>query len=342
MLRKKRKPPSRQIEFFVADLADLLSAGIDLNQSLDSLALVAPKRYGWAKQMKDSISRGQAVEEVFERAGFPEVAVSFLRVGLVTGELDQAFQSLTLYFNHRRLRREKLGKMLSYPILLMFLSLVSMYMMAWQVIPHFLKFYHSLNLAIPRQVQVVMMLANVVVMSLPYTILLVGGLVVLFWWKRDRWLIRVEKRVVRHSWGAWLRILKAMQNFETLSALLGAGVDLLTAIEVMISTNTARMRCEWTTIFHAVGKGTTLSHALRLTPYFPELAASMLTIAEQTGDLEGGAKRLKNYYERSFDRTVERLFSFFEPASLFILGVMIGGVTLVLLLPMTDLVKQLS
>ncbi len=336
------KLPAKQLEFFIADLADLLSAGIDLGQALDSLLVIAPKRYGWAKIMSDAIGNGQAVDTVFERAGFPQVALTFLRVGLVTGELDQAFQSLTAYYHHRRMRREKLGKLVAYPVFLSFLSLFSMYVMSWQVIPHFITFYHSLNLQIPHQVQVVMLFADILVVGLPYAFLLTGGLVLIFWRNKNRWLVSVEKNVVSHSWGAWLRFYKAMQNFETLSALLGAGVDLLTALHVMISTNIARMKNEWAKILQDVEKGMLFSHALKSTPYFPELASSMLIVAEQTGDLAGGAKRLKNYYERSFDRAMERLFSLFEPVSLVILGVVVGGVTLVLLLPMTDLVQQLS
>ena len=342
MWQNKRNPRLKQLEFFIADLGDLLAGGIDLDQALAALSVIAPRRYAHAKSMQVAIRRGVAVDEVFTNAAFPEVAIAFIRIGLVTGELEQSLQNLSAYLGSRRKRRDKFGKLIAYPLFLTVLSTASLYMMAWQVIPHFLSFYHALNLQIPFAVQWVLQSAHVLVVALPYVILLLLCVATPLWWTRTRWLPFAEKRMVKQKWGGWLRLIKAAQSFETLAALLSAGIDMITSLQVLISTNTARMQVEWGLILHAIEQGEPLSMALKHTSYLPELASIMLSVAEQTGDLESAATRLKRYYASTLERTLERFFALFEPASLLVLGLIVGGVTVILLLPMTDLVRQLS
>ena len=342
MWLKAQKLRAKSLDDFITDLSDLLAAGIDLDQSLSALLAIAPKRYQLAKSMQSQIRRGVAVDEVFSNAPFPEVVVAFARIGFATGELAQSLQNLSAHLASRRKHREKWIKMTAYPLFLLLLTTASLYLLAWQVIPQFARFYQAMNLQMPLALTWWLQGADAMAVLLPGLLVLIASFALILWWTRKRWLISVERWLVGRKWGGWLRMVKAGQTFATLSALLSAGIDLVSSLQVLIATDTARMKHEWTEILRAIEKGEPFSSAVKLSPYFPDLTIAMLAISEQTGDLEGGATRLKSYYERAITRELERFFAIFEPASLIFLGLVVGSVTIEVLWPMTDLVKQLS
>ncbi len=342
MWRRGKTLHAKALEFFVADLGDMLAAGIDLDMALAVLAGASKLYREIALSLQAQVRRGVELGEVFRNASFSEVVVAFVRIGLVTGNLSLALAKLSSHFAERRKRREKLAKLVAYPLFLSALSTLSLYLAAWLLAPQFLRFYGAMNLSIPGSVAWLLQALEGVATGLPYALATCVIIALLLWRTRGRWLRVAERKIVQQRWGGFLRAIKAMQNFTVLALLLDAGIDLLAALQVLIVTDTARMCEEWQTMVAAIERGQPLSQALKGSPYMPELVVEMLAIAEQTGDLEGGAARLKGYYERLIVRGVERFFAAFEPVSLMVLGVLVGGITMVLMLPMTDLVKQLS
>lgn len=332
----------RELEYFFTEFGELLTAGIDLEQALKQLHKL-PSRIGMNLfAINAALRKGQALDEVFLSAGFPDFVMPFLQIGLTTGELGEAMQQLSGYLNRRRKYRERLWKISAYPLFLAVLSMVTIYTMSWQVLPSYLRFYQSLHLHVPALVSWLIQITMAVVHIIPFMIATAGVIGVSVWMTRSRLQPKMESWIVHRKGGELLRTIKAAQSFSTLSALLGAGIDLLSSLHVLIRTNTASMRKEWQELLLLIEKGASLSSAINHTAYLPELASAMLMIAEQTGDLENGTKRVARHFESVLERMLERFFAVLEPLSLVILGIVVGGATLLLLVPMTDLVKQLA
>ncbi|MCP3911215.1 MAG: type II secretion system F family protein, partial [Actinomycetia bacterium] len=86
----------------------------------------------------------------------------------------------------------------------------------------------------------------------------------------------------------------------------------------------------------------TLAEPLADEPLFPELVGQLVSVGEQTGELDTMLDLMGNYYEDELDHTVDSLSSIMEPALMTILGITVGTIVLTLYLPMFRLIEYIQ
>lgn len=331
------------MEYFLSDLSDLLQAGIDIDAALCALSSRMINRGSYATILKERVRQGQSLANGLSALAFPDIVVRIIRLGEWTGDLSSALNKAAHFLETKRLRRERLQRTLAYPTVLMVLCFAVTQLLASVVLPEFYHMYESLGVSLSKTTQFLFYVGRVIAWGLPRLLMALTGLsgvaIVLY---RRKGADMIYLQWTHGPFMRWFTLLKAKQSMEVLSFLLQGGLDLLTSLTYMAEMNSAGLAREWELVVHDVSLGITFSEVLKNRTALPKLVIDTLELAEKTGDLPGSTHRLSSYYTRTVDQKMERFFRVMEPVSTTILGIIIGFATLLFMLPMMSLIRQLS
>ena len=116
-----------------------------------------------------------------------------------------------------------------------------------------------------------------------------------------------------------------MQFLETLSNLVGNGLPLLRALELTRDATVNRhLKSLLTKVIAMVGEGGSLSRSLRKVGFFPSLLTDMITVGEQTGDIEHSLERTAMRYEKELQKTIDRGTAMVTPVIIFVMAIIVG------------------
>ena len=82
-----------------------------------------------------------------------------------------------------------------------------------------------------------------------------------------------------------------------------------------------------------VFSGDTLTKLFLKEPLFPPTFSQLISVGEQTGQLDEMFNSVAAYYEEEFDTTVDNMSSLIEPIMIVFMGVMIGGLMIAMYSP---------
>jgi general secretion pathway protein F len=223
-----------------------------------------------------------------------------------------------------------------YPIMLMILAGGSLVILLVYVIPQFTPIFEELGGDLPMVTKMV---------------LAVGGVLQNFWWgliglaflgmylfrrmladpeKRLAW----DTRVLGMRWvGDLVSKMEIARLTRTLGTLLTNGVPLLAGLSIarnVMSNSLLRQSLEATTLKVKTGGG--LAHNLAETGQFPRLALQMVSVGEETGQLDVMLMKVADTYDKEVRITIDRLLAIFTPAITLLMAVMIGTIVMSVLM----------
>lgn len=330
-------------EYLLTDISELLGAGLDMDRALHVLADRQNRMGPVTRCLRDGIRIGQPFSQALALSGFSLEIQSYVRMGECTGDLEQALCRTAQHLKTRRLRQEHLKQMTAYPTLLFLLTHVVIGLLVAVVLPGFNRMYAALGLKVAGSAEVLFAVGAWLSTWAPWLAVVLLLLTIFIWRFQHRCIAYLVHFLLSYSSTRLLtQVILSKRAMEVLAFLLHGGTDILHAFEVLGEINVSGMSREWMAVCAELSTGRTLSTILADLPQFPTLVTEMVFLAEQTGDLEQGTMRAYQYLERESSRQLERFLRYFEPATTTVLGVLIGGATLLLMMPMMDLVKTLS
>ena len=142
---------------------------------------------------------------------------------------------------------------------------------------------------------------------------------------------------VRVPFGIGGVVLKVgMARFSrTLSSLIGAGVDIIQALEITGSTSGNSLIEDATKeVRDRVHEGASIAAPLMDAPIFPPMVAHMVRVGEETGELEKMLTKVADFYEDEVDASIQSLTSIIEPLLMIMVGMIVGVIVIAMYLPM--------
>lgn len=125
---------------------------------------------------------------------------------------------------------------------------------------------------------------------------------------------------------------------RTLSSLTGGGVPILRALDIVgESTGNSVYEKALKDAAKDVEAGIPLSEPLRANPAFPAMVPQMISVGEQTGNLDGVLNKLADFYEEEVDNIVKNLSTLMEPILMVVMGIAVGGLLIAILMPIYNL-----
>jgi type IV pilus assembly protein PilC len=341
---KRRKVKLEPFLIFNQQFLTLIRAGLPILGSLQMLAK-GQKNPNFAAQLNDVAGRvktGEALSSAFEaQTGFPVMYTTTLLAGERSGNLLEvlerfvSFQRITLTF------RKKLITSLIYPVVLMTLvTLLVLFMFAY-VVPQFALLYDQLGSKLPAMTVYLLSFSKWINRNLLWillTILIVGVATYRFSITEKGKDVVDGIRVRLPVFGnIWLKYQVALFA-RTLSTLLTGGLSLVPSLETAARTiSSPRVSKAVVASITTVREGKSLAEALISTEVFPDLAAEMISVGEQTGALPQMLNSVAEFFDEDVATALTASLALIEPLILIIMGIVVVFILISLYLPIFSL-----
>jgi len=336
----RRGMNAREVGQFTQQLSTLLGAGLPLDRSLQVLMELSENERvrRTVTEIRDRVREGGSLSDALDEqhGAFNRLFVNMVRAGEVGGTLDITLSRLSDYLERTRELKDSVISALIYPILLLLLAAGSLILLLVYVIPQFTPIFEELGGDLPFITKVVLGV-GAILQNFWWAIILVTFLVV---WQFRRMLADQDKRfawdgrVLSTRWvGDLVAKLETARLTRTLGTLLSNGVPLLSALSIArnVISNTV-LRKDVNDAAREVKTGGGLAPNLAKGGRFPRLALQMISVGEETGQLDEMLMKVSDTYDIEVRNTIERLLSIFTPVVTLLLAVMIGTIVMSVLL----------
>jgi type IV pilus assembly protein PilC len=323
---------SRQIAAFVRTGIPIVDAVRVVEEGTDS------KRFKVIlTEVRESLEGGIPFSEALapHHAVFPPYYLGILRSAELTGQLDTVLDQLAVYIQRDMEARSRIKSALTYPIVVMAMSVVTMLIMVTFVLPKFVAFFDDLDAKLPLPTRMLMGFASFMSGWWWLLVLIVVGLVA-----ANMAISRNEN--ARYRRGEALMGLpvvgvilqySAVERFcRIIGAMMRAGVPLPDTMAAAIeSTNNPVFQRRLRAARDQMLEGDGVAEPLARTDLFPPAAVQMIRVGEETGTLDQQIESAANYYATETEYKVKRLTDLFEPAVVIFMGFIVGFVAVALI-----------
>lgn len=348
-----KKVKRDHIVIFTRQLSAMVGAGVPLLRALTSLQSHTESQA--LKTILESVIRdveggaplGDALEKFPET--FSSVYVNMVRAGETAGILDEILKRLAIQQEKNSTIRKKIRSAMTYPVVLVGITILAFFGLMLFVIPQIGKIIQDLggpDAELPT-LTIFMLGISGFMIQFWYLIIpaLAGGIFFLI-----RWLRTPKGKWVFHNFmlrvpGVKTIVTKvAIARFaRTFSALIGAGVAVLEALDVTAhSLGNVVYEKALLDAIPEVQNGSMLSSVIAKNPLFPAIVPQMLSVGEETGQTDTVLVKVADFYEEEVDVAIEGMSSIIEPVMIVFMGGMVGLIAASVMLPIANLSQSIK
>jgi type IV pilus assembly protein PilC len=339
---RKRPIKPADLAIFTRQLATMMKAGVPLVQSFDIVAdgLDNPSMRDLVNTIKNDVAAGTGLAPSLEKYPryFDSLFCSLVEAGESAGTLEVMLDRVATYKEKSEQLKGKIKKAMTYPIAVVVVALVVSGILLVKVVPQFAVTFRSFGADLPGFTLFVLGLSN---FMQSWWFIIVGAIIVTVYVFKE---LRVRSVAFAEAldrltlklpiFGGIAKDAVIARFSRTLATTFNAGVPLVEALEStagaagnsVYAKAILRIRDDVTT-------GTTLYQSVKSTGLFPNMLLQMISIGEESGQLDEMLDKVANHYEESVDNAVDSLSSLMEPMIMSILGVLVGGLMIAMYLP---------
>lgn len=336
------RPSSKDMAIFCRQFISILRAGESLSIVLSLLGQQTENKQLAAaiREIQTDVEKGESLAGAMRKQQkiFPSMMANMVEAGENSGNLEDSFRQMEVYFEKARRTKSAVTKAMIYPCILLVVMVIVLIVMMTTIIPSFMETFDQLDVELPALTKGVMAVSNWFVKWWMVLVGVIAGLVVsavLFG--------RTVKG--RHFFGYIARKAPVFGRLtvrsacatatRTLSLLLGSGLTLLESIDL----TAANMSNIWfedalRTVSSLVSQGWSLAVSLRDTGLFPPMVSNLVMVGEEAGDLQGSLAKIADYYDDEVKDATDRLLALLEPAIILLMAGMVVVIVLSIFLPM--------
>lgn len=340
-------PKAKDMAVFCRQFVSILRAGVSVASVLAMLGQQTSNKKLRAaiREMQADVEKGEALATSMRRHPkiFPAILVNMVSAGEASGNLEESFRQMELYFERSKRTKSKVTSAMIYPCVLIVVMIIVLIVMMTKIIPNFLKTFEDMDAELPKITLGVMAVCEWFkswwwVPLLVLAALIVGG--VLFH-RTNRgkhffgWLAR-KTPVVGN-----LTVKTACATFcRTMEVLIGSGLTLTDSMDLAASNMGNIYYLEAIRDARAlVAEGTPLRESLVRTGIFPPMVSNLVGVGEETGDLQSMMGKVADYYDEEVDEATKKLLNLMEPAIIIVMAVFVVIIVLAIYLPMINMTK---
>lgn len=350
-IRKRRMTRGKQISdrdiaLFTRQLATMMRAGVPLLQAFDIgiKGATNPALARLLNNIRAHIETGASLSQAFGKhpAHFDRLFCNLVAAGEQAGILDTLLDRLATYKEKILAIKSKIRSALFYPAAVIIVAVLVIAVMMLFVIPEFKGVFASFGADLPIPTMIVIAVSDLFVAwwYVLFGLLIAGGLGIAQLYKRST---RMQHTVDRGALklpiiGNIIRKATVARWARTLSTMFAAGVPLVEALDSVggasgnhvYETATRQIQTD-------VRTGSSLMVAMQNAKVFPPMVVQMVSIGEESGQLDSMLSKIADFFEQEVDDAVAGLSTLLEPIIMVFLGIVIGGLVVAMYLPIFKL-----
>ena len=338
---------SIDVQLFSRQLYTLLKSGVPIMRGLAGLQESAINK-SFARvlgDIRESLDSGRDLSATMRRHPdvFSPFYLSMVRVGEMTGRLEEIFLRLFDHLEFERMMRERVRSAMRYPMFVVIAMGVAITVINLFVIPAFAKVYAGFNAELPLMTRILIFFSDFMVRFWPLMLAgLVGGVIA--------FRLYVETVEGRYRWDKFKLgfpivgkiVLKgSLARFARSLALSSkSGVPIAQGLVVVAQTvDNAYLAARITQMRDGIERGDSILRTAVTAAIFTPIVLQMIAVGEETGELDSLMDEIAEMYEREVDYELKTLSSQIEPILIVGLGVVVLILALGVFLPIWDLGK---
>jgi general secretion pathway protein F len=328
-----------QITAATRELSTLLRAGLPLDRALGILnSLSGNERMAQLlADVRERVKGGATLADAIQAQDgvFSRFYVNLLRAGEAGGALEVILERLAEHMESSKEIRDTLLSAMIYPAILIFVAVMSIFILLGYVVPQFTELFEGVGQALPLPTRITIAVGETLQ---AYGWVMVVLIALAVWWVR-RQLADPRHRLRWHAWflrlplaGSIITKIEVARFARTLGALLHNGVPLLKALSIVKDTlGNQVIAAGVERVAGSLKEGQSLAEPLAETGAFPPFAVHMIRVGEESGHLEEILTQVATLYDRETQTTLKRALALLEPVLILVLGLIIAAVIISIL-----------
>jgi len=348
---------TRDLSVFARQFSTLVASGMPMLRSLYTLEDQTED-----ERLKDAIAgvrndveAGSSLADAMERRPqiFDTLFRAMVRSGESSGRLDDALERVAFQLEKMDALKRQIRSAMMYPAFIFTAAILIMLAVVIFIVPVFANAFKEAvadqpgeSADLPTMTQITIGISNFVkdfwFIWVPGTI---GGFIAFFQWKktdtgRAQW-DRLKLKLPFHI-GDIVRKVAVARWSRTFAGAVGSGVPLLQSIKLVGQTSgNAVVEQSMDDVYASVKAGGTLAHPIEENEAFPPMVGHMMSVGEETGQLEQMLTKVADFYEAEVDSKVKALTSLLEPIMIVAVGGMVGFIVISMYLPLFSLYDKI-
>lgn len=337
---------------FSRQFAVLINAGVAMVRGLGVLAdqCSNPKLKKALQEISSDVQQGTNLSDSMRKHPkcFDNLYVSMVQAGEVGGVLDEVMNRLAKLLEDVARLQNQIKSAMTYPMAVGFIAVSVFIGMTVFLLPIFANIFEELDAELPIFTAVMLQISSFLRTPI-YVITLIVLIVIFVFAYRQYYSTRVGRETLDRFYlrmplfGDLIQKTATARFCRTFGSLSRSGVPILTALEIV--RDTAGNQVIANAVDEArkeVQSGGMISLALQREQVFPVMAIQMISIGEETGEIDTMLMKVADFYEDEVEQAVKGLTSIMEPIMIVVLGGMVGSILVAMYLPMFKIMDAIK
>jgi len=342
----------KDLAIFSRQFATMITSGLSLIRSLSILhAQTSNKKLAEViDEIRGQVEAGASLSSAMVEHDkvFPKLYIAMVKAGEAAGMLDQVLLRVAVMLEADLKLRAKIKSAMTYPVIVFIMAIVLSTAMLIFIVPVFDGMFTDLGGQLPWLTQQLVYASDFVTSLLGVITYIVVPTLLWAAYKqiranpRGRYILDVIKLKLP-VFGPLFHKIALTRFARNLSTLLAAGVPILQALEITAETvNNGPISDAVTDVQNSVRQGESMNRPLSTHDIFPPMVVQMITVGEETGNVDGMLSKIADFYDTEVEATSEQLTAMMEPLMIGVIGGIVGGMVIALYLPMFKIFEMIG
>ena len=334
---------------FCQEFRVLFEAGLSVLEVIETL--IAKETHANNKHILqalfNAVSEGRTLSQAFMLQAniFPSLFTATISAAETTGDLAEALMRYSQYLENVDLLKKRIVSASIYPAIVVSFGLAVLLFLMVYVIPKFSKIYETQINEVSTSTQLLLDLGKFSQQYGLYLLLLVLGLMVFLIavLARPEMRAKLYERLCQLPFvGEKVRVYHLSRFYRTFSMLLKSGIPVTSGLSMVDSLLGAGLRNNLQQAKKAIAEGLPFSQALQQAHLTTLVALRLFNVGEKTGTLDKMMERAASFHEDEMLRWVDRFTKIFEPTLMALIGLLIGGIVMMMYMPIFELASGIE
>ncbi|MEN9519658.1 MAG: hypothetical protein RLZZ381_2246 [Cyanobacteriota bacterium] len=336
---------------FSRQFSVMVNAGVAIIRALGILSDQAPnpklKRalLGISAEVQQGTSLSESMKDYPEC--FNNLYVSMVEAGEAGGVLDEVLMRLSKLLEDMAKLQNQIKSAMAYPVTVGIFAVIAFLGMTIFLIPVFGKIFESLGAELPLLTRVMLGISDILrswKVLIPIGVFVAISFVIRNYYKTPMGRLQIDGFMLKMPLFGDLNEKIAVARFcRIFGTLTRSGVPVLQCFDIVCDTIGNQVLVNAVQAAKSdIQQGGMISLAIQKENVFPALAIQMISIGEETGELDGMMEKVADFYEDEVEQSVKALTSMIEPIMMVGIAVMVGTILLSMYLPMFSIFDQLG
>jgi len=345
-----KKVKLKDLSIMARQFATMVNSGLSLLRTLTILSeqTTNPELGRVLGLVRNEVETGNALSSALGKHPrvFPPIMINMVRAGEVGGFLDSVMMQLAANFEAEVKLRGKVKSAMTYPVVVLCISVVAVIGMLLFIVPVFKKLFQTLGGKLPPPTQILVDISGALKFLLPIGIVLTIVFAVL--WRKFKHTPQVRNivdplKLKAPVFGKLFQQIALSRFTRNLGTMMHSGVPILQSLDIVADTTgnvvVGRVVRD---VQDSVRTGEALTAPLSKHPVIPAMVVQMMTVGEETGALDTMLHKISEFYDQEVEATTESLTAMIEPLMIAFLGGIIGSMIVALYMPIFKIFTLIS